>query len=147
MVDNLNIHQSASLVRYVAHISAVPQDLGEVGRRGILQSMDAGNHWKLVTDGIPAATVDSVRFHPLRKSEAFLVQYGKIYQSVDGGSSWKLFPSEGLEQSSVRMLWFASDLPARIFALSSGRGALFYDLPPPDLAKQGDPAISLKANE
>jgi transposase len=39
VVDNLNIHQSASLVRYVAEVSAVTQDLGEVGKHGILQTM------------------------------------------------------------------------------------------------------------
>ena len=114
--------------------------------RGILQSMDNGSHWKLITEDIPAATVDSVRFHPVRTLEAFLVQYGKIYQSLDGGSSWKLFPSDGLEQSSVRMLWFAPDLPARIFALSAARGALFFDLPQPDLVRQGDHAVSSKVN-
>jgi photosystem II stability/assembly factor-like uncharacterized protein len=115
--------------------------------RGVLQSMDGGSHWTLITEGVPAATVESVRFHPLRKREAFLVQYGKIYQSEDGGSSWKLFPSDGLEQTPVRMLWFAPDLPARIFALSAARGALFFDLPQPELATQGDHAVSTKVNE
>ena len=115
--------------------------------RGILQSMDGGSRWNLITEGVPAATVDSVRFHPSRKLEAFLVQYGKIYQSTDGGNSWKLFPSDGLEHSSVRMLWFAPDLPARIFALSAARGALFFDLPQPDLAQQDDHAVSTKVNE
>jgi transposase len=39
VVDNLNIHQSVSLVRYVAQISGVTEELGDVGKRGILQSM------------------------------------------------------------------------------------------------------------
>ena len=39
VVDNLNIHKSASLVRYVAAVSGVTEDLGEVGKSGILQSM------------------------------------------------------------------------------------------------------------
>ncbi len=115
--------------------------------RGILQSLDDGSHWKLISDSVPAATVDSVRFHPVRTREAYLVQYGKIYRSLDGGNSWALFPSEGLEQFSIRMLWFASDLPARIFALSAARGALFFDLPQPDLARGGDPAVSSRVNE
>ncbi len=38
-VDNLNIHQSESLVRYVAQRSGVTEDLGQVEKRGILQSM------------------------------------------------------------------------------------------------------------
>lgn len=36
VVDNLNTHQSASLVEWVAAISSVPDDLGEKGKQGIL---------------------------------------------------------------------------------------------------------------
>ena len=38
VVDNLNTHQSASLVRYVARASGLDLDLGEKGRSGILAS-------------------------------------------------------------------------------------------------------------
>jgi transposase len=34
-----NIHKSASLVRYVAAVSGITDDLGEVGKRGLLQTM------------------------------------------------------------------------------------------------------------
>jgi transposase len=40
-VDNLNIHQSASLVRYVAQQSGVTEDLGQFEKRGILKSMQS----------------------------------------------------------------------------------------------------------
>ncbi len=36
VVDNLNIHQSESLVRYVAAVSGVTEDLGVKGQSGIL---------------------------------------------------------------------------------------------------------------
>jgi photosystem II stability/assembly factor-like uncharacterized protein len=106
--------------------------------RGILQSVDGGGTWALITQGVPASTVESVRFHPERKLEAFLIQYGKVYQSLDGGTSWRLFPSEGLENSSVRRLWFAPGVPGRIIALSAARGALVFDLPQPDVAARVD---------
>ena len=38
VVDNLNTHQSAALVRYVAHASGLEQDLGVKGKAGILAS-------------------------------------------------------------------------------------------------------------
>ncbi|MBV9759776.1 MAG: hypothetical protein JO340_04345, partial [Acidobacteriaceae bacterium] len=69
--------------------------------RGVLRSMDEGSHWKLVTEGIPAATVDSIRFNPFERGEAFLVQFGNIYRTVDGGESWKPFSNDGLEGAGV----------------------------------------------
>jgi putative transposase len=38
VLDNLNIHLSESLVRYVAQISRIEEDLGVLGKSGILQS-------------------------------------------------------------------------------------------------------------
>jgi photosystem II stability/assembly factor-like uncharacterized protein len=109
--------------------------------RGVLQSIDEGAHWKLVTEGVPAATVDSVRFNPAQGREAFLVQYGNVYRTVDGGNSWQPFSNEGLEGAVIRMLWFAPDLPRRIFAVSAARGALVFDLPQATVARQDDRAV------
>jgi putative transposase len=38
VLDNLNIHQSASLVRFVAEHDGLEEDLGQKGKRGILKS-------------------------------------------------------------------------------------------------------------
>lgn len=39
VADNLNTHQSESLVRFVAELSELQLDLGEKGKRGVLKSM------------------------------------------------------------------------------------------------------------
>lgn len=98
--------------------------------RGLLRSTDNANHWEQITDGVPASTVESVRFHPERKMEAYLVQFGKVYRSTDGGTSWSIFPSEGLENPAAQRVWFSPGLPDRIFVLSAARGALVFDLAP-----------------
>jgi transposase len=41
VVDNLNIHQSESLVRYVAEVSGITDDLGIKGKSGILTSQQS----------------------------------------------------------------------------------------------------------
>ena len=41
VVDNLNIHQSASLVRYIAEVSSLDDDLGVKGQRGILANQQS----------------------------------------------------------------------------------------------------------
>ena len=112
--------------------------------RGIMQSNDEGAHWRLVTEGVPAATVDAVHFNPSDGHEAFLVQYGNVYRSLDGGNSWQAFSNQGLEGASIRMLWFAPDLPRRIFALSTARGALVFDLPQATVAQHDDHAVYSK---
>jgi photosystem II stability/assembly factor-like uncharacterized protein len=114
--------------------------------RGLLRSNDEGAHWTLVTNGLPAATVDSVRFNPSQKLEAFLVQYGAMYRTEDGGESWKPFSNDGLQDAAIRTLWFAPDLPRRIFALTAARGALVFDLPQAEVAKQGDHAVGSGSN-
>src|SRR5580704_4904715 len=82
---------------YYVYDLALPMDRDQpilaATSRGLLESADGGANWKLITDGVPAATVNSVRFHPAGSGEAFLIQYGKVYRSLDGGTSWQLFPS------------------------------------------------------
>ena len=112
--------------------------------RGLLQSADDGRSWKLITSGLPAATVTSVRFHPEQALQAFLVQYGKIYRSMDGGTSWTPLPSEGLSHTSISSLWSAPDRPNRIFALSATRGVFMFDLPLTETSNTVDEAVFSK---
>jgi photosystem II stability/assembly factor-like uncharacterized protein len=131
---------------YYVYDIALPADRDDpilaATSRGLLQSLDGGGQWKLVTDGVPAATVNSVRFHPARSREAFLIQYGKVYRSFNGGTSWQVFPSEGLENSSVHTLWLSADIPGRMIALSAARGALVFDIDQAGAALKTDHVIS-----
>jgi len=159
-VDEGRTWQAAMLpdASYYLYDLALPADrdaaILAATSRGLLRSNDEGAHWKLVTEGVPAATVDSVRFTPGpeppaqklpgQKPEAFLVQYGVVYRSVDGGESWARFSNDELRDAAVRILWFAPDLPRRMFALTAARGTLVFDLPQAEAANQGDHAVISK---
>ena len=74
VVDNLNIHPSESLVRYVAQISAVTEELGEVGKQGILQSMKS--RAAFLSDGS-----DKIVFHDTPRHASWLNQI-EIWLSI-----------------------------------------------------------------
>lgn len=51
MMDGLNTHPAASLVRYVAHVQGLDLDLGRQGKHGLLQAM--ATRTAFLTDATP----------------------------------------------------------------------------------------------
>jgi photosystem II stability/assembly factor-like uncharacterized protein len=96
---------------------------------GLLGSEDLGTSWTLRTQGLDASAVQSVRFHPLRKGEVLSMQYGALRRSTDGGRSWLPVAHAGLNNVFVRQLWWAAQLPGRLFGLTAETGLLLLDLP------------------
>ena len=94
---------------------------------GLFAVRDASS-WTLVAGGLPASTVDAVRYHPQNSAEAFAVQYGRLYRSADGGSSWSAVPDGVMEGSRIRSLWIAPQDPDKVFALTADMGVLLLKL-------------------
>jgi hypothetical protein len=67
VLDNLNTHQSESLVRLVAHRDGLPLDLGEAGKSGVLQSM-------VTRSAFLSEASHSVVFHYTPKHSSWLNQ-------------------------------------------------------------------------
>jgi len=96
---------------------------------GLLGSEDLGASWTLRTQGLEASAVQSVRFHPVRKGEVLAIQYGALHRSEDGGRSWLPVAHAGLKNVFVRQLWWAAQMPGRLFGLTAETGLLLLDLP------------------
>ena len=92
---------------------------------GLYRSADLGRGWNLVSDGVAAATVRAVRFHPLRGAEAYAVQYGRLFRSSDAGVTWRLATAEAV---AIRDLWLSPDAPDRLVAITDDTGLYSLDL-------------------
>lgn len=92
-------------------------------RSGLLASPD-GEKWSSVTGGLPSSTVNSVIYGANKL--AFAVEYGRLYQSKDNGSSWEEIRS-ALPLTRIRQLWKADPAAARIYALTGDLGVLYRD--------------------
>ncbi len=95
---------------------------------GIYQSTDSGKSWTLRNSGIGAETVASVRYHPIRTQEAYAVQFGRLYRSIDSGTTWHAVPGAVLRDTFIKNLSFFSEAPERLFAVTPDTGLIFLDL-------------------
>ena len=95
---------------------------------GLFRSSHGCASWALVREGLDAGTVSSVVMHPTRPREAFAVQYGKVFQSVDGGEHWRALEDQGRNGFYPSGLLILPVAPERLFALFPRRGILVHNI-------------------
>ena len=91
-------------------------------RLGLFSTSDDGGKWFANPGKIPASTVNSVVYGA--GTLAYAVQYGKLWESKDGGNSWSRLSSE-LPVPRIRRLWIPDLASNRLYAVTSDLGVLF----------------------
>jgi photosystem II stability/assembly factor-like uncharacterized protein len=89
---------------------------------GLLRSADRCASWTLVKEGLDAATVNAVLFHPTRPAEAYTSQYGRILRSLDGGEHWQPLDDRGRNGLYPARLLISPGQPDRLLAMFPRRG-------------------------
>jgi photosystem II stability/assembly factor-like uncharacterized protein len=78
--------------------------------------------------GIPDGTVSAVVFHESRCLEAYAVQFGALYKSVDGGSHWAAVDAVS-PLADVTTLWMSESADDLLFATVPGAGVFRLKIP------------------
>ncbi len=108
---------------------AMPSDEGTpilvATRVGLYSSNAEGNKWTVVSNGLPVSTVATVLYSGSDKT-AYVIEYGRLYQSKDGGVTWAEVVS-ALPPTRIRQLWKADATSSRIYGLTSDLGIIYRD--------------------
>ena len=97
---------------------------------GLFRSTDDCQSWSRVTQGLQAATVSVVLFHPTRTAEAFATQDGRVLRSMDDGRTWESIGDESADKIWPAALMVLPEVPDRLYALFPRRGVSFDPLEP-----------------
>jgi photosystem II stability/assembly factor-like uncharacterized protein len=92
-------------------------------RVGLYTTVDNGQSWYANIGGMPASTVSSVLYAGLNKT-AYAVEYGRLYQTDDAGTTWNLVPSD-LPTTRIRQLWMPDYTSNRLYGITTDLGILF----------------------
>ncbi len=92
-------------------------------RVGLYSSSDGGNKWIPNAGKMPASTVTSVIYAGSEQT-AYAVEYGRLYQSANGGNSWSEMPT-ALSSVRIRQLWMPDSSSQRLYGITSDLGIIF----------------------
>lgn len=92
-------------------------------RVGLYASSDGGSKWIANAGKMPASTVTSVIYAGSEQT-AFAVEYGRLYQSSNGGNSWSELPT-ALPSIRIRQLWMPDSSSGRLYGITSDLGIIF----------------------
>ena len=110
VLDNLNIHQSATLVELVAKLCGIAEDLGKKGKRGVLKSMKT-------RQAFLSDLSHRIRFVYLPRHSSWLNQieiiFGIIMRKVVRRGNFKSTPD--LQDKRLAFIAYFNDVFARPF--------------------------------
>ena len=118
----LNFPHPSGDVKDVALPSDAAQAILVATRLGLYSSNDDGAKWLANPGGLPASTVNSVVYGS--GTLAYAVQYGKLWESKDGGSSWSRLATT-MPSAHIRRLWIPDLATNRLYGVTSDLGVLF----------------------
>jgi hypothetical protein len=106
---------------------------------GLARSENFGESWQFAQGDLRGNTVEAITRHPSSDDVYFAAAYGTIYETSDGGSSWRPVGSESLSLGPIIQLLVVPGQPDRLFAMTDTHGVFELDFSAPG---SGGPATA-----
>ncbi len=90
---------------------------------GVMKSVDGGESWEFVNDGIASLVVPCIRFHPIT-NDVWICTNDGIFKSDDEGLTWVQMSENTLDYEDME---FHPTNPDIIYATAQGKLYLSYD--------------------
>jgi photosystem II stability/assembly factor-like uncharacterized protein len=104
----LKLAQNPEAIYDVALDDGDAQSMIAATSAGLLLTEDEGKSWTLCEKGLPVkGWFNAVAFDPVQRHHLYAAEGDRIYESADGGATWKKRDTTGLDQ-----IWIRSILPA-----------------------------------
>jgi photosystem II stability/assembly factor-like uncharacterized protein len=112
--------------KYSLKLDPFDPDTLYLTNRGLQKSVDNGDSWEIISNGIPTTNLYGVFPSPAQPGVLFVTtEYGELYKTVDGGQNWSALL---LFNNRIHDLAFDPRIPSIIYA--SGRinevAGMFY---------------------
>ena len=118
---------------YVGGVSVSPADpdIAFVGIQSftgnqLWRTTDGGANWYSVDASLPEVPVNTIAFNPLNPQMVYAGTDAGVFESLDGGDSWRV-ANENLATTIVSRLIFRAGT-SELFAFTFGRGAYTVDV-------------------
>jgi photosystem II stability/assembly factor-like uncharacterized protein len=98
---------------------------------GLLRSADFGMSWRPAEGDLRNNTVEAVVRHPTHDNVYFAAAFGLVYESSDGGLSWRAIASRSLTLGPIIQLLVVPGPPDRLFAMTDTHGVFELDFSAP----------------
>jgi photosystem II stability/assembly factor-like uncharacterized protein len=96
--------------------------------QGLYRNEAGSARWERIAGGLQDGTVASVAWDGAKSGRVWCVQFGELYESVDGGRSWSAVSGSAIGNASIRKLWADGAFGGRLLAVTPDLGIFWLEL-------------------
>lgn len=96
--------------------------------QGLYRNEAGSTRWERIAGGLQDGTVASAVWDGSKAGRAWCVQFGALYESLDGGRGWRAVQGSTIGNASIRKLWSEMVIGSSLLAVTPDLGVFYLEL-------------------